>query len=67
MDEDTLTMTDAAQLRALLADAGISQAELARNLGVSTRTVSRWTAQKGRLRPSIWLAIRAIVAKKPQP
>jgi DNA-binding transcriptional regulator YiaG len=54
------------QLRAMLADAGITQGELARRLEVNDRTVRRWASGETDLRGMAAIAVRAVVAQAHQ-
>lgn len=46
-DEELLTYEFAKALKQILKDRGISQAELARRVGVSSQAVSKWVNRKG--------------------
>jgi DNA transposition AAA+ family ATPase len=53
-------MTDAAKLRKLLDDAGLSQRGAARELGIDERTMRRYCAGELPVPRVVWLALEAI-------
>jgi transcriptional regulator with XRE-family HTH domain len=54
-------MTDADRLRAILADAGLSQSEAARRLGITDRTMRRYCAGDSPVHKIVWLALGSVL------
>lgn len=53
-------MTDADRLRSELTRLGLSQAALARALGLTPRHMSRYATGRQRVPQTVWLAIRGM-------